>query len=101
VTLQYLQHPGLPEWLLVVQLFVALFVISGSAGRIFATAGLILIGIQQGFTPMQAEHYLLAALYTALLFIGTGSYSLWKPEDHAVYRRPGERPAITGLEQSR
>jgi CDP-diacylglycerol--glycerol-3-phosphate 3-phosphatidyltransferase len=101
VTLRYLQHPGLPEWLLVVQWFVALFVISGSAGRIFATAGLILIGIQQGFTPMQAEHYLLAAIYTALLFIGTGNYSLWKPEDHAVYRRPGERPAITGLEQSR
>ncbi len=100
MTIQHLQHSGLPEWLLVVQWFVALFVISGSAGRIFATAGLILIGIQQGFTPMQVEHYLLAAIYTALLFIGTGNYSLWKPEDHAVYRRPGERPAITGLEQT-
>lgn len=101
MTMQYPQQPGLPEWLLAVQWFAALLVISGSAGRIFAAAGLILIGIQQVFIPMQAEHYLLAVIYTTLLFIGTGNYSLWKPEDQAVFRRPGERPAITGMEQSR
>ena len=101
VTLQHLEQPTLPDWLLIVEWLLALLVISGSAGRIFATAGLILIGIQQGFTPMHVEQYILAATYTALLFLGTGNYSVWKPEDHAVYRKPGERPATTSLEQSR
>jgi hypothetical protein len=93
------QYPTLSTWLLVLESLAALFVISGFAGRIFATISLILLGIGQVFAPIILEQYLLAVLYTGLLFLGSGNYSLWKPEDPAVYRRAGTRHTSSDLEQ--
>ncbi len=89
VSLLELQRPAMPVWLLVLEWIAALFVISGTAGRIFATGGLILLGIGQVFAPVLPAQYLLAILFTGLLFLGSGNYSLWKPEDLAIYRQPG------------
>jgi hypothetical protein len=41
-------------------------------------------------TPVQIIQ---AALYTAILYMGTGAYSLWKPEDRLIYNRTAELSA--------
>lgn len=91
VTILQIQQPTLPVWLLILQWIAALSVITGTAGRIFATGSLILLGIGQIFTPISDAQYLLTILYTGVLFLGSGKYSLWKPEDSAVYRQAGAR----------
>ena len=95
-----LQRPARPVRLLVLEWIAALFVISGTAGRIFTTAGLILLGIGQVYAPVLPAQYLLAILYTGLLFLGSGKYSLWSPEDRAVYRQPGTLRTKTEQEEA-
>jgi CDP-diacylglycerol--glycerol-3-phosphate 3-phosphatidyltransferase len=63
----------------------------GAGGRVAAIAGLCLLGIQQFYTILTPLQILLAALYTAILYLGTGSLSLWKPEELLIYRRAGEQ----------
>lgn len=99
ITLHQIHYPTLPTWLLILEWLAALFVISGSAGRIFATTSLILLGIGQVYTPIILAQYLLAALYTGLLFLGSGNYSLWKPEDQAIYHLAGSRHESSDLER--
>lgn len=98
ITIQQTQQTTLPAWLLALQWIAAVPVISGAAGRIFATASLILLGIGQVYIPVTSLQYLLAILYTGVLFLGSGRVSLWKPEDTAVYRQAGTRAPSTELE---
>lgn len=93
ITFLQIQSPIVPAWLVVLQWIAALNVITGTAGRIFATGSLILLGISQIYVPLSGAQYLLTALYTGVLFLGSGKYSLWKPEDQAVYRQAGARVA--------
>lgn len=100
ISLLELRWTAMPVWLLVLEWIAALFVITGTAGRIFSTGGLILLGIGQLFTPILPAQYLLAILYTGLLFLGSGGYSLWKPEDLAVYHQPGSPRANPETEEA-
>jgi CDP-diacylglycerol--glycerol-3-phosphate 3-phosphatidyltransferase len=63
----------------------------GGLGRSAAILGVILLGFQQMSLPLSVSQYLLAFVYVGLLILGTGSYSLWKPEDSLLFRRAGER----------
>jgi len=36
----------------------------------------------------------MAAMYTAILFLGTGPYSLWKPEEYLIHHHIGERQVV-------
>lgn len=65
----------------------------GAGGRTAAITGLGLLGIQQFYTGLTPLQVMLAALYTAILYLGTGSLSLWKPEERWIYRRAGEQPS--------
>jgi CDP-diacylglycerol--glycerol-3-phosphate 3-phosphatidyltransferase len=79
-----------------------LFMLLGAAGRVAALAGMLLLGILQTNVHFEPGHYLLVTAFTALLYLGSGPYSLWKPEDALIYRRAGERlpEPLAGLEKN-
>jgi len=72
------------------QAAVMVFLFLGAGGRITAIIGLFLLGIQQMSAGLTALHISLIILYTAILYLGTGPLSIWKPEDRWIYRRAGE-----------
>jgi CDP-diacylglycerol--glycerol-3-phosphate 3-phosphatidyltransferase len=74
------------------QVLVLVFLLLGASGRISAIAGLVLLGLQQMSANLTPTQIALIMLYTAILYLGTGPLSLWKPEDRWIYRRAGERP---------
>jgi CDP-diacylglycerol--glycerol-3-phosphate 3-phosphatidyltransferase len=78
--------------LAVLETAVSILLLLGAAGRAAAILGLILLGIHQVFMPLTAGQIALATLYTALLYLGTGALSVWKPEDHFIYHHAGEKP---------
>jgi CDP-diacylglycerol--glycerol-3-phosphate 3-phosphatidyltransferase len=78
------------ETLAVLAAVVTLSLALGLAGRISAILGLLLLGLNQLYAPLVPTQIALLAAYTALLFAGTGAFSLWKPEDRLIYRA-GER----------
>lgn len=69
---------------------VTLSLALGAAGRLSAILGLMLLGLNQLYAPLAPTQIALLAAYTGLLFVGTGAFSLWKPEDRLIYRA-GER----------
>jgi CDP-diacylglycerol---glycerol-3-phosphate 3-phosphatidyltransferase len=81
--------------LIILYLIVPLMLLFGLAGRAAALTGLILIGISQNFTPLTSVQMLLVIMLTAIFHLGTGSLSLWKPEDHLISLRAGQRAART------
>jgi CDP-diacylglycerol---glycerol-3-phosphate 3-phosphatidyltransferase len=64
-------------------------VIIGAAGRVVSIAGLLLLGINQFYASLHPLQYLLIVLYISIIYIGSGPYSLWKPEDQLIYRQAG------------
>lgn len=73
------------------QAAVMVFLLLGASGRISAIVGLVLLSLQQmsaSLTPIQIT---LIMLYAAILYLGTGPLSLWRPEDRWIYRRAGDR----------
>ena len=76
----------------VLELAVLALLALGAAGRAGAILGLLLLGFQQSLAPLTAAQLTLLVIYTALLYLGTGPFSLWTPEDRLIYRRLGEAP---------
>lgn len=70
---------------------VMLLILLGAGGRAAAIVGLGLLGISQIFAPLTPVQIVLAVIYTAIMYLGTGAYSLWMPENHLIYRRLGEQ----------
>lgn len=68
-----------------------LCMILGVAGRIAAIAALVILGIHQASEPLKADQLTLIVLYTNLLFLGTGVYSIWPVENRMIYTRLGEQ----------
>ncbi len=69
---------------------VALCLILGIAGRISAVAALVVLGFYQAAAPLDSVQIGLLMLYTHLLFLGTGTFSLWPIEDQLIYHRVGD-----------
>jgi len=80
----------IPAFFTFLELAVVVLILFGITGRILAVAGLILIGLSQQFAILTSAQFLLAAVYTVLLFAGTGPFSIWAPEERAVYGRLGK-----------
>jgi CDP-diacylglycerol--glycerol-3-phosphate 3-phosphatidyltransferase len=96
-TLSGLIVPG--RWvtvLAIAEFTVILLLVMGLLGRGAAAAGLVLLGLHQAFASLTPSQYLLAGVYVALLYLGTGAYSLWQPEERLIYYRAGERSPIAG-----
>lgn len=75
------------------QVFVALALALGVAVRSFSLAGLFLLGLVQLYVPLDLAHRILIYVYISLVFLGSGAYSLWRPEDRLIERRVGESPS--------
>lgn len=69
---------------------VVLFLILGVAGRVMAITALVILGLYQTAAPLDIIQLGLIVLYTNLLFLGTGKFSLWCIEDRIIYRRVGD-----------
>jgi CDP-diacylglycerol--glycerol-3-phosphate 3-phosphatidyltransferase len=76
--------------ILLVQLIGLALITLGAAGRMAALAVLFSIGIQQRFSPLAFMDVALIIVTIALFFLGTGPFSLWKPEDKIIRKRLGE-----------
>lgn len=87
--------PSRPDLFMLVlaQGLVLIFLTVGAGGRIASIAGLCLLGIQQLFASLTPIQIVLAVLFTAILYLGTGSLSLWKPEERLIFHRAGEQPS--------
>jgi CDP-diacylglycerol--glycerol-3-phosphate 3-phosphatidyltransferase len=88
---QILSSNGSLLTLVVAQGAVLLLLVIGAGGRAVPIAGLCLLGIQQMYASLNPLQIALAILLTAILYLGTGSLSLWKPEEHLIYHRAGEQ----------
>jgi len=78
--------------LIALQSLVLVTLALGVSGRVAGIVGLCLLGIQQLIASLTPAQIALALLYTAILYLGTGALSLWKPEDRLIFSRAGERP---------
>jgi CDP-diacylglycerol--glycerol-3-phosphate 3-phosphatidyltransferase len=80
--------------LIVFEAVIVALLVLGVASRVMAIAALILLGVHQMLAPLTPTQVLLAIAYTTILFMGSGAFSLWKPEDRLIYHRAGERRAV-------
>jgi len=70
---------------------VSLGVFLGISARLLSILGLVLLGVQTTLAGLSVQQVLLAAAFVGILFLGSGAYSLWKPEEHLFHRRAGEK----------
>jgi len=75
--------------LLFLQLFMALAVLLGIAGRISSGIALGLIGLGQWFFPPTILQIFQIAGYAAIIYMGVGPYSHWSPEEAWYYKPTG------------
>jgi CDP-diacylglycerol---glycerol-3-phosphate 3-phosphatidyltransferase len=85
-------------WLMLFTLEILgmVLVVMGAAGRVVSIAGLLLLGIHQFYASLHPLQYLLIVVYISIIYLGSGPYSLWKPEDRLIYQQagtPGRLPA--------
>jgi CDP-diacylglycerol--glycerol-3-phosphate 3-phosphatidyltransferase len=67
-----------------------IFLVLGAAGRLAALFVLFGIGIFQNYAKLGWIEIVLLVGATVLVYLGTGPYSLWVPEDEIIARRIGE-----------
>jgi hypothetical protein len=63
---------------------------AGVAGRIAALLVLFALGIHLEFSQLAWIEYLLVLTAVGLFYLGSGPYSLWKPEHKVIIQRLGE-----------
>jgi CDP-diacylglycerol--glycerol-3-phosphate 3-phosphatidyltransferase len=76
-------------FILGLEIIVTCMLVFGISGRVAAIAGLLLLGVQQIHTGLHLAQFFLIFLYIAILYLGTGKYSLWQPEDHLIFKQAG------------
>ncbi len=75
------------------QLALASLIALGIAPRITSIAILVETAIRLQVEPNQVSDLIVIVCATAILFVGSGAFSLWQPEEGWVARRPGEKLA--------
>lgn len=75
------QEPQIVTTLILGQIVMSGLILVGIAGRISAGIALILIGINQQFIEPTFLQTLQIAGYTAIVFMGSGPFSVWTPEE--------------------
>jgi len=73
-----------------VEAVAVLCLILGIAGRLCAITALLILGYHQVMVPLDIIQIGLLVLYTNLLFLGTGAFSLWPVENRLIYQRVGD-----------
>jgi CDP-diacylglycerol---glycerol-3-phosphate 3-phosphatidyltransferase len=86
--------PETYQVIILFELLVLLMIAVGAAGRVAAVLGLVLLGFHQLQAGLSVNQMILIAAYGAVLFLGSGSVSLWRPEEILISRRAGESRAV-------
>jgi len=73
---------------------VSLGVFLGISARLLSILGLVLLGLQTALTGLSVQQVLLAAAFAGILFLGSGAYSLWMPEEYLFHSRAGEKVQV-------
>jgi hypothetical protein len=81
--------------ILLLEILAVVLIVTGAAGRAASILGMLMIGFYQIFGSLDLTHLILVPAYAGILFMGTGPYSFWKPEDVLVFRRVGEPNAVS------
>jgi CDP-diacylglycerol--glycerol-3-phosphate 3-phosphatidyltransferase len=76
--------------LILTETAIAALVALGVSGRVLSILALLLLGIHQIFAGLSPVQILLAATYTGILFLGSGRFALWTPEEYLIHHRAGE-----------
>lgn len=74
----------------ILEIAVVSLLVLGILGRVAAVIALLILGYNQIFASLTISQVLLLMAYAAILFTGTGAFSLWTPENRIIYRRAGE-----------
>lgn len=98
------QSRNLDEWLLlfnnldpifrtvtILEFPIMLLLVLGIAGRTTAGIALVMLGIKIQSQSLTLELTLLVGAYIGILFLGTGRYSVWSPEDWLLVNKAGEK----------
>ena len=75
----------------IAELVVLVMLGLGAAARPIAVLALLLLGVRLQADLFTFAHAALLFFYTVILFVGSGSLSLWRPLDYLVSHRAGER----------
>lgn len=75
------------------QLLLAILIGLGFASRITSIAVLIEMALRLQLQPLHFSDPIVIVCATGILFLGSGRFSLWLPEEAWVSRRPGEKSA--------
>lgn len=70
-------------------LAVVVMVVIGAMPRIAAIGGLCVLGFFQLMAPLSPDQIVLAVSYTLILYIGSGPFSLWTPEEYLFHNQAG------------
>jgi len=68
----------------------AALLVVGVTPRVASILALCGLGFSQIFGPLTTSQIILAVAYTTILYIGSGAFSLWTPEDYLYRHRAGE-----------
>jgi len=91
LTVRQLITAGLDSPSFLLDLLVGMCILVGSAGRISAVAGMVLLGMHQIQAYLTTVQLGLMWRYGVLMYLGTGAWSVWKPEDRLIFRKAGEK----------
>jgi len=80
-----------PSGLVILNMLVVAAIVLGFAPRVIAILGLCFLGLFQTYASLTTMQITLAGAYTVILFLGSGPYSLWTPEESLISQRAGER----------
>jgi len=72
----------------------AAMLVLGITPRVAAILALCGLGFSQVFGPLTTSQIILAMAYTTILYIGSGAFSLWTPEDYLYRHHAGERKKL-------
>ena len=85
----HLQNPDL-QWLGFLEGGVTLFLALGVWPRTMAIVAVCLVGANQVFAPLTIDQFALIVTYISMIFLGSGTLSLWPFEERLIYHRPGD-----------
>lgn len=74
-----------------IELLIAASLLLGAAGRLAAMLLLLETGFRLALIAPGVLDWMLIVGGTALLFLGSGAYSIWRPEESWIRHRAGER----------
>jgi hypothetical protein len=74
----------------VLLIIAIILLVLGAAARISSVVALFALGFSQLINDLTLTQILLGVACTGILYMGSGLYSLWRPEDQLVFRRAGK-----------